>query len=84
MADKMRIKRIDPDEAGEALKPLYEEIIAKRGRLWNIYAAQAHLPGVMKAHLDFYMKLMFGAGGLPRYMRELIGCYVSFLNRCAY
>lgn len=84
MSARMRVSIVPYEEANETLKVLYDEIRKKRGKIWNIYGAQSHLPEVMKAHLDFYMGLMFSPGGIPRYLREFLGCYVSYLNRCGY
>lgn len=81
---RMRIHPIEEQEATGELALDYDRIIEKRGKVWNVYMAQAHLPNVMKAHLEFYMNLMFGPGGLPRRYRELLGCYVSYLNNCFY
>ena len=81
----MWIRPILPDAASDALRDIYREIARRRGKVWNLYLAHSHLPpGVLRAHLDLYMHLMFDPGGLPRHYRELIGCYVSFLNRCRY
>jgi len=41
-------------------------------------------PDSMKAHLDLYMSVMFGKGGITRRERELIGTAVSAHNNCSY
>ena len=81
---RMRIRPVMPDRAGARLREIYREIERTRGRVWNLYLAHGHLPEVLQAHLDFYRHLMFGPGGLPRHLRELLGCYVSYLNACEY
>jgi uncharacterized peroxidase-related enzyme len=78
------IKVVRPEEATGFLKRVYDEIVEKRGRLSHIMMSQSLRPDVMKAHLDLYLAVMFGAGKLSRAEREMIAVHVSARNRCEY
>jgi alkylhydroperoxidase family enzyme len=41
-------------------------------------------PQSMRDHQQLYRTLMYGAGGLTRPEREMIGVVVSAVNRCHY
>jgi uncharacterized peroxidase-related enzyme len=41
-------------------------------------------PDVMMAHLELYMKIMFGRRGVARIQREMIATLVSTINDCKY
>jgi uncharacterized peroxidase-related enzyme len=74
------------DEAGATgeIAVLYEELRAKRGKVSNILKVHSLRPAALQHHLDLYMGIMFGPGGINRRQRELIAVAVSQANRCAY
>jgi uncharacterized peroxidase-related enzyme len=78
------IKTIDESEAKGELQKLYEQVKNKRGKLANIMKIQSLNPKAMKAHMDLYMRLMFGKSGLSRQEREIIAVVVSAANGCEY
>ena len=78
------IKVIDEDEAQGELKEVYEEIERERGKVANILKSHSLNPGAIKAHLDLYVHLMFGASPLSREEREMIAVCVSSTNDCNY
>ncbi|MCA1798243.1 MAG: peroxidase-related enzyme [Xanthomonadaceae bacterium] len=78
------ITEIDESDAAGALAEMYEMLRAQRGKVSNILKVHSLRPAAMQHHLDLYMGLMFGAGGLSRRQRELIAVAVSQANRCAY
>ncbi len=80
----MRIPPVSKNDAGPELKELYDTIEKSRGRLWNIYLAHSHTPDILETHLKIYQAIMFARSSLPRRHRELLGCYVSYMNRCEY
>jgi len=55
-----------------------------RGRVSEVFRAQSLRPDVLAAHLDVYLSIMFGHGGLPRKERETIAVLVSSINECRY
>lgn len=78
------IKVIDENEAVGDLKEAYEVIREKRGKVSNVMRVHSLNPEAMQKHLELYVTLMFGASGLSREDRELIGVVVSNLNSCDY
>lgn len=72
------------DDAEGELAAIYADIAERRGRAANILKAQSLNPGALKAHLEFYMSVMFAASPLTREERELIAVIVSATNRCGY
>jgi len=78
------IKEIPEGEERGKLKDVYEEIKRRRGKISNVMKAQSLHPEALKAHIDFYMAIMFSRGGLSRAEKELIAVAVSVANGCRY
>lgn len=78
------IKVIQKDEAEDRLKEIYEDLIAKRGKLAEIHKIQSLNPESIVNHMDLYMTIMFGKSPLKRYQREMIAVVVSAANNCDY
>ncbi len=78
------IRTVLPDEAEGALKDVYTSIAGARGSIAHIHQISSLDPAFMQGHLDFYMTLMFGKGGLTRRERELVATAVSSANKCDY
>jgi uncharacterized peroxidase-related enzyme len=78
------IEEIDEDTAAGEIAALYAELREKRGKVSNILKVHSLRPSALRHHLDLYMSLMFGPGGLTRRQRELVAVAVSQANRCAY
>ncbi|MBT8137117.1 MAG: peroxidase-related enzyme [Gammaproteobacteria bacterium] len=78
------IEEIEPQEATDELKEVYEQLTKQRGKVANIMKVHSLNPGAMQKHLDLYMHLMFGKSGLSRADREAIAVAVSAANDCAY
>ena len=79
--------RIETKEVSGAEGPLgeaYQEIAEKRGSVANVFRIESLNPSVMRSHLDFYMKIMYGKSGLSRREREMIAVVVSSTNGCTY
>ncbi|HVL47352.1 MAG TPA: peroxidase-related enzyme [Candidatus Thermoplasmatota archaeon] len=79
-----RIRIIRSDEAEGQLKEAYARIAKERGSVAEVHQVASLHPELMLAHLDFYLTLMYGRGGLSRRERELVGTVVSRTNRCEY
>lgn len=75
---------IDEADASGELKEIYDEIVESRGKLSNIMRIHSLSPPTMRAHMDLYLKIMFGKSKLRRADRELIATVVSAANGCAY
>ena len=78
------IRQINEDEAEGKLKEYYDSLIKSRGKLSNIMKIHSLNPGSMMAHMDLYLKIMFGKTALKRYENELIAVVVSAVNKCDY
>jgi len=78
------IRQINENEAEGKLKEYYESLIKSRGKLSNIMKIHSLNPASMMAHMDLYLKIMFGKTALKRYENELIAVVVSSVNKCDY
>jgi alkylhydroperoxidase family enzyme len=79
------IEVIPEDEAKGELAALYDELRSPQtGRVDHVMAIHSLHPQSMRDHQQLYRTLMYGAGGLTRPEREMIGVVASALNRCHY
>jgi len=78
------ITEIDESEAQGEIAEVYARLREERGRVANILKVHSLRPQAIVHHLDLYMGLLFGPGGLSRSQRELIAVVVSRANRCDY
>jgi len=74
----------DEATAEGEIAELYERLRAERGRVSNILKVHSLRPAALAHHLDLYMGLLFGPGGLSRAQREMIAVVVSRANDCEY
>jgi uncharacterized peroxidase-related enzyme len=79
-----RIHTVEESQAEGMLKETYAEVERTRGRVANVFKVESLNPAAMRAHLDFYMAIMYGRSGLSRQQREIIAMTVSNQNRCTY
>ena len=78
------IEVISTDEATGHLKQQYDQAISRAGRIWNIVSIMSQNPDAMKASMEFYKVIMFGASPLSRAQREMLAVVVSAENQCIY
>ncbi len=78
------IRQVNEDKAEGKLKEYYESLVKSRGKLSNIMKIHSLNPGSMMAHMDLYLKIMFGRTALKREENELIAVAVSSTNKCDY
>lgn len=78
------IKVIEHEEAEGVLKEIYDDLVKSRGKLASVHKIQSLHPETIVAHMDLYMKIMFGKSPLRRYQREMIAVVVSVTNNCLY
>src|SRR5262245_66516639 len=55
------IRQIPPDQATGALKRIFDEAIARAGKVWGILRVQSLNPGALEASTALYKTLMFPA-----------------------
>lgn len=79
-----RIKVIEYEDANSELKPVYDDLIAKRGKLSEVLKVQSLHPTSIKSHMAFYMDIMFSKTSVSRAEKEMIAVVVSAANGCVY
>ncbi len=78
------IEVIEHEQAEGRLKEIYDELVKKRGKLAEVHKIQSLNPESIVAHMELYMKVMFGRSPLRRYQREMMAVVVSRANNCSY
>jgi alkylhydroperoxidase family enzyme len=78
------IRIVPIGEATGLLKKLFDEALARAGRVWNIVHVMSLNPPLMEASMSFYRELMFGPSPLSRAQREMLATVVSAEIRCVY
>lgn len=78
------IQEHEEDDAQGDIAVLYERLRTERGRVSNILKVHSLRPQALSHHLDLYLGLLFGPGGLSRVQREMIAVAVSRANGCDY
>jgi alkylhydroperoxidase family enzyme len=77
------VNPIPSEKAPVAVKPIYDDLAKKFGRVPNIFAVMAHRPAVLKNFLPLYGSIMNEGTVEPRY-KELAYLKTSLLNGCEY
>ena len=79
------IRTITPGEATGLLRRLYDEAIARAGKVFNVLSIQSLRPEVLEIGVKLYEELMFSPRSpLSRAQREMIAVAVSRVNQCHY
>lgn len=78
------IRMIGLSEATGMLRAQLEAALRRAGRVWNIVGIMSQNPRAMKASMDFYGAIMFGASPLSRSQREVLAVVTSAANGCVY
>lgn len=78
------IRQIPPDEATGTLKRIYDEAIARAGKVFGILRIQSLNPPALDAAMGMYKTVMFGPSPLSRARREMLATVVSRANDCFY
>jgi uncharacterized peroxidase-related enzyme len=79
------IRTIAPGEATGLLKRLYDEALARAGKVFNVLRIQSLRPQVLRAGIELYKELMISPSSpLSRAQREMIATAVSHTNGCHY
>jgi uncharacterized peroxidase-related enzyme len=79
----MIIEPLEKELAAESVRPTYEGMEKKAGRVLNMYKVMAHKPNVLQPFLDFY-KQVWAAGALDPKIKELAYLRTSLMNGCTY
>ena len=78
------IRQVRDDEATGPLRRIYDEAIARAGKVFGILRVQSLNPPVLDASIGFYKAIMFGPSPLSRARREMLATVVSRANDCFY
>jgi hypothetical protein len=78
------IRQIPPDEATGLLKRLYDEAVARAGKVFGILRIQSLNARTLDASMGMYKAVMFGPSPLSRAQREMLATVVSRANDCFY
>ncbi|MCP4437962.1 MAG: peroxidase-related enzyme [Aureispira sp.] len=66
------------------LLEIYDDLVQSRGKLAEVHKIQSLNPETIVAHMELYLKIMFGRSPLRRYQREMMAVVVSVCNNCLY
>lgn len=77
------VNPIPSEKASAELKPVYDSLSKKFGRMPNIFAVMAHRPNVLKTFMPFFAAVMAEGSLEPKY-KELAYLKTSLLNGCEY
>ncbi len=79
----MKIEPLEKEHAAEAVRPIYEGMEKKTGRVINMYKVMAHKPNVLAPFIEFY-KQVWAPGALDPKIKELAYLRTSIMNGCMY
>tara|TARA_Y100000385_G_C13083054_1_gene634926 strand:+ start:8 stop:610 length:603 start_codon:yes stop_codon:yes gene_type:complete len=79
------INTISYESATGRLKKLYDRIKGPKGVLDNVLTIHSLRPHTLEAHMTLYKAVLHHSGNtLPKWYLELLGTYVSMINKCNY
>ena len=77
------IAPVAEQRAAADVKPIYQDLSQKLGKVPNFFAMLAHKPAVLKAFLPFYQAIT-GPGAVEQKYKELAYLKTSTINGCEY
>jgi uncharacterized peroxidase-related enzyme len=79
------IRTVAPGEATGLLKRIYDQALARAGKVFNVLRIQSLRPELLRAGVALYEELMLSPRSpLSRAQREMIAVAVSRANGCHY
>lgn len=78
------IQQTEPAAADGLLKKIFDDGLARAGRVWNIVKLTGINPRTTRAHLGLYTSVMKHDSALKPRMRESLAVVVSRANDCFY
>lgn len=78
------IEQVPVDRATGPLKKLFDDALARAGRVWNIVHVMSQNPRALDASMKLYRVLMFDRSPLTRWQREMLAVVTSRANDCFY
>jgi uncharacterized peroxidase-related enzyme len=82
---KAWIKYLNYEESSGKLREIYDRIKGPKNYLDNILKIHSLRPHTLEGHMKLYKYVLHHSGNkLPKSLLEMLGVYVSFLNKCDY
>jgi hypothetical protein len=78
------VRQVRDDEATGLLRRIYDEAVARAGKVFGILRVQSLNPAVLDACMGMYKTVMCGPSPLSRARREMLATVVSRANDCFY
>jgi alkylhydroperoxidase family enzyme len=78
------IKTVSDAQASGPLKTMFDALIKRAGRVFNIVRVMSPNPPLLRASMTLYREAMHGDSPLSRAQRELLATVVSGVNNCRY
>lgn len=78
------IRTVDVAAATGRLRELYQQAVARAGKVFGIVRLMSPNPPVLEASMELYRKALFGPSPLSRRQRELLAVVTSRANDCHY
>lgn len=78
------IEKVPPTQATGRLKKIYDDAVARAGRVFQILQVQSQNPRTLAASLALYQATIHAQSPLSRAEREMIAVVVSHANDCFY
>ena len=79
----MTFPLLEKDQAAESVRPIYDKLGGKTGKVLNFFKLMANKPDALKAFLDFY-QTVWAPGALSLKIKELAYLTASIYNLCEY
>jgi alkylhydroperoxidase family enzyme len=77
------VNTVPKDKVTEDVRPIYDDLTKRFGRVPNIFGMMAHRPEVLKHFLPLYGVIMTQGTVEPK-LKELAYLKVSLVNGCEY
>ena len=79
------VRTIEPSAATGELHAIYQQAIARAGKVYAILRVMSLNPEVLRASMGLYLATTVSPrNSLPRWVREAIAVVVSVTNGCVY
>jgi alkylhydroperoxidase family enzyme len=83
---RIAMATIDPvplEQAADEIKPVYEQVAKRFGRVPNFFATMAHRPNVLR-HFPAFYGAITAEGSVDGRLKELAYLKTSLVNGCQY
>jgi alkylhydroperoxidase family enzyme len=77
------VNPVAKDKAAPELKPIFEDMVQKFGRVPNFFGLMGHRPEVLKTFLPLYGAIT-GPGSVDPKLKEFAYLKTSLINGCEY